>query len=192
MVWAAQLCEELFQRVADGESGQPRPPLTDENDGRPRLEEQIELELRLLRERTTNASVLSLSMLEIYNECVFDLLKLAGDKGAKREPAATAEHGGLNIRHHKTLGAYVEGLSSRLVESADDVLNGAFPGASTAPLPMVSVLRLPAASDRYRDWLEPPPHARDGHERQVVEVAHGRPARARPEADARQGRDHEA
>ena len=99
----------------------------DEQDGQQLLEEQIELELRLLREQTTTTSVVSLSMLEIYNECIFDLQQLATEEDA---PA-------LKIRHHKRIGAYVEGLVSRKVHSAADILSGVCP-----PRPALSCRRV--------------------------------------------------
>ena len=90
----------------------------DGQDGQQLLEEQIELELRLLREQTTTTSVVSFSMLEIYNECIFDLQQLPTEDDALHDRPA------LKIRHHKQIGAYVEGLVSRKVHSAADILSG--------------------------------------------------------------------
>uniref|UniRef100_A0A0G4FCX4 Kinesin motor domain-containing protein n=1 Tax=Chromera velia CCMP2878 TaxID=1169474 RepID=A0A0G4FCX4_9ALVE len=53
----------------------------------------------------------SCSMMEIYNECVHDLL----------QPPATRKKGGLEIRESKQLGVFVPQLSSRAVSSFEDI-----------------------------------------------------------------------
>ena len=50
-------------------------------------------------------------MIEIYNECVQDLLIKPGDR----------PKGGLNVREHPKFGIFVEGMSKIPVNSYDEI-----------------------------------------------------------------------
>lgn len=59
----------------------------------------------------THTFEVNVSMLEIYNEKVFDLLV---------DPSLRST-GGLNVREHKITGVYVQGLSKHPVDTYDAI-----------------------------------------------------------------------
>jgi len=129
---------------------------------------------RRIEERKAESTIkVTLSMLEVYNETIRDLLSPEG--------TAQAAPGGLDLREDPNLGVVVAGLSEHTPETVEQVLqllatgNGCAFNPPFLPSSCFQARRLTCCpfSSHFIGCLQQPNTIRDAHERHLVEITRG-------------------
>ena len=129
---------------------------------------------RRIEERKAESTIkVTLSMLEVYNETIRDLLSPEG--------TAQAAPGGLDLREDPNLGVVVAGLSEHTPETVEQVLQLLATGnGCDFTLLFVHLLaskregsQNSSSFSHFIGWLQQPNTIRDAHERHLVEITRG-------------------